>query len=187
MKYTKEWLTREEYKKLVNYPYIKRRDELIIKLLYSCALRVSELINIQVRDIDFENSNLVIWESKKSQDPALIPIPPHLVKHIYQWTHQNKLKKYSYLIPSRKGKKLSRTQIYRLTRRLAKTVGIEKNISTHTFRRSRATHLLDAGLALEKVSQLLRHKHLESTMTYLKISIKALKNDLDTLDNELEY
>jgi len=59
-----------------------------------------------------------------------------------------------------------------------------REISSHTYRRSRATHLLDDSLPLEQVSRFLRHKHISSTMTYLKISIKGLQNAISKIDNQ---
>jgi integrase/recombinase XerD len=69
-----------------------------------------------------------------------------------------------------------------MIRDTAKAAGIKKEISSHTYRRSRATHLLDDGLPLEQVSRLLRHKHISSTMTYLKISIKGLQTAINKID-----
>ncbi|MFW6129891.1 MAG: tyrosine-type recombinase/integrase [Atribacterota bacterium] len=182
MKYSKEWLTKEEFNRLVNNPAISRRDELIISVLYYCALRVSEMVTIKVKNIDIINGTLTLWKSKKSDNPELIHIPDHLVKLISQWIRENNLKRNGYLIKSQKGGPLSRVQIYRIIKERAEEAGLDKEITTHSFRRSRATHLLNAGLPLEKVSRLLRHNRLESTMTYLKISIEDLKRDIKKVD-----
>ncbi len=184
MKYSKEWLTKDEFNRLVNNPGISRRDELIISILYYCALRVSEMTGIKVKAIDIENGTLTLWKSKKSDDPELVHIPDHLVKQISQWVRENNSKPNNYLIQSQKGGPLSRVQIYRIIKDRAEETGLDKEITTHSFRRSRATHLLNAGLPIEKVSRLLRHNKLESTMTYLKISIEDLKKDIQTLDNK---
>ncbi len=120
--------------------------------------------------------------NKKSDDPELVHIQEQLIKSISQWTRENKLKPQDYLIRSQKGGSLSRIQIYRSIKDNARRIGIKKKITTH--RRSRATHLLDGGLPLEKVSRFLRHNRLESTMVYLKISIDDLKKDIAKIDDK---
>ncbi len=178
----KTWLTKEEYSQLINNPYLPRKDDLIIQMLYSCAFRVSELTNIKVKDIDIKYSTICIWKSKRSDDPALVPIPVTILKMINQWIIDNRLSPNRYLFFSTHAKKLSRSLIHRLVKEAGQRAGTEKEITTHTFRRSRATHLLDAGLPLEQVSRLLRHKHLSSTMVYLKISIKGLQKAINKID-----
>jgi len=182
--YSKEWLTKPEIGLILNNPAISRRDELIISMLYWCALRVSEMAAIKIKDINIKTGNLTLWQSKKSDTPELIHIPEQLIKSISQWTRENKLKPKDYLIRSQKGGSLSRIQIYRSIKDNARRIGITKKITTHSFRRSRATHLLDGGLPLEKVSRFLRHNRLESTMVYLKISINDLKKDIAKIDSE---
>ncbi len=162
----------------------------MISLLYFCALRVTELTKIRVEDINLNNATLTIWESKNQKDPALVPIPATLLKMLNQWITENKLSKTKYLFTSNRNKKLSRSRIHVIIKIAAERSKVEKEITTHTFRRTRATHLLDAGLPLEKVNQLLRHKHLSSTMVYLKISIKGLQreiNKIDKQDNDLPF
>jgi len=133
-------------------------------------------------------TTIIIRESKTSNDPALVPIPTTLLKMINQWISENKLSPKKYLFSSNRSKTISRSQISRIIVSNAKQAGIEKIISTHTFRRTRATHLLDAGLPLEQVSRLLRHKHLSSTMTYLRISIKGLQKAVSKIDEaEQDY
>ena len=175
-------MTKEEYFKLINHPEIPRRDDLIIQLLYSCALRVSELCTIRVKDIDISNATITIWESKRSSEPALVPVPAPVLKLLNQWIKDNQLTKTRYLFSSRTSRRLSRTQIHRLIKEATEQAGIDKELSSHSFRRSRATHLLDAGLPIEQVSKLLRHKYITSTMHYLRISIKGLQKSINEID-----
>jgi len=182
IKAKKEWLTKEEYNQIINNPYLPRKDDLIIQMLYGCAFRVSELCNIKIKDIHIPNATITIWESKTSNSPALVPVPSPILKLIYQWITAHRLKKNRYLFFSSHSQKLSRSQIHRLIKEAAQKAGIEKEISSHAFRRTRATHLLDAGLPIEQVSRLLRHKYLSSTMVYLRISIKGLQNAINKID-----
>ena len=183
-KRSKEWLTKEEYNLLINHPHISRRDELIISLLYGCALRVSELCNLKIKDINTKKGTLVLWKYKRSNDPALVPIPISYIKLINQRIKEKKLKQHDFLISSQKGKGLSRTQVYRIIQKNGIKAGIPKKLTTHSLRRSRATHLLDSGLSIAKVSRLLRHKNLSSTMVYLRISIQSLQKDIYKIDEK---
>jgi integrase/recombinase XerD len=182
-KQSKEWVTINEYNRIINNPYIPRREELIISILYGCALRVGELAKLKVRDIKIETSTITIWESKRTKDTALVPVPAPVLKLIVQWITENKLRKNRHLLFSIRDKKLALSQIHRIIKIAAKRAGIEKDLTCHSFRRGRATHLLDAGLPLEKVSKLLRHKDLGTTMIYLKISIKDLQIAIERIDN----
>ena len=182
MTYSKEWITKQEFQDIINYPDISRRNDLIISILYYCALRVSEMASLRVKDIDIENRTLTLWKSKKSDDPELVPLPAHLAKQISQWVKERKKKPEDPLIRSRNGGSLSRSRIYRIIKQNALNAKIRKALTPHSLRRSRATHLLDDGLPLEQVSRLLRHNKLESTMVYLKISIEDLKRNIDKID-----
>ncbi len=175
---------KEEYNQLLNNPYLPRKDDLIIQMLYGCALRVSELCNIRVKDVNIENATITILESKRSKDPALVPVPTTLLKMINQWISDNNLTKASYLFFSQLSPKISRTQIHRIIKEAGQRAGIEKAITTHSMRRTRATLLLDEGLPLEQVSRLLRHKNIISTMVYLQISIKGLQQAISKIDTK---
>ena len=141
-KRSKEWLSKEEYYQIVNYPYISRRDELIISLLYFCALRIGELEELRVRDIDIDKGTLTMWEYKNSEDPALIPIPVPLIKMLSQWITENKLSPLKYIFSSNRSKKISRTQYFRIVKDCANAAGINKEISSHTFRSYAANRIM---------------------------------------------
>ena len=172
MNYSKEWLTKKEFEQIVNNPEISRRDEIIISILYYCALRVSEMAALKVKDIDIEKCTLTLWQLKKSDHPELIPVPAHLVKQINQWVREQNKKPTDHLIHSQKGG----NRIYGIIEKNGLKANGRKNLTTHTFRRPRATHLLDAGLPIEKVSRILRHNRPESTMTYPRFREDMLKN-----------
>ena len=131
-KQSKEWLTKEEYNRIINHPHISRQDEIRISLLYSCALRVSELLNIRIEDINTDNATITIWQSKTSKDPALVPVPATLLKMINQWISENGLSKKNFLFSSNRSKTISRSQLSRIIVLTAQQAGIKKIISTHT-------------------------------------------------------
>lgn len=84
---------------------------------------------------------------------------------------------------SQKAPQTNRTNVYLQVQRLGKLAGIDKKIGTHTFRRSRAEHLLDRGLALTFVSRYLRHRDISTTMHYLDISIADIQRELENIDD----
>jgi len=181
-KLAKEWLTLSEIKAILDLPDLKLRDEVIVWLLYGGALRVSEMCNLRREDVDFENNYLIIRQSKTSDTPQLVPVPNKILKKINQLMNEEKTPPAGYIFKGHDGKPLTRQHVYRIVNELAQRAGIQKKLGTHSFRRSRATHLLDAGLPLEKVSKFLRHQQLSSTMSYLKISVEDLKKEVNKVD-----
>lgn len=81
--------------------------------------------------------------------------------------------------------KMHRAQVYRIVNRIAQKAGVNKTISTHTFRRSRATNLLNAGIDISDVSRLLRHQNLSTTMNYLRLSVGDLQRKLKNINDNV--
>ena len=182
--YSKEWLTVEEWDRLSG-SVKEQKHNTMLSLLYGCALRVSELCSLRVRDIDPVSSRLIIRKSKRSKDPVIIPIPKSVLEKIRLYVQTYSLQPDNYLIFTRNKNSLKpvhRKTIYRRIKHLATKAEIEKPITCHTFRRSRATHLLDAGLPLERVSQLLRHSKIGLTQIYLKLAPAKLQEELRKVD-----
>ena len=180
-KYSKEWISKSEIEKIISSPLVPK-EKIAVLIIYGCALRVSELCKIRIKDIDFENGTVTIWESKKTSDPANVPILENAIEILREYV-KNK-KPDDFLIEGYyPDKPMDSSSIYYMVNRIAKSCGISRKIGTHTFRRSRATHLLDDGLPLERVSQLLRHKNLATTIIYLKMAVKSLKRDINKFDS----
>ncbi len=173
-----EILTQEEIKKLIEVtPNIKHK--LIIKLLYGCGLRVSELINIRKEDINFNESLIKINLSKGRKD-RFVKIPDSL---------KNELESYLNLISSnilfesaRRGKLTTKT-IQLIIKNASKKAQIKKNIHPHTLRHSFATHLLEQGTDLRIIQKLLGHSDIKTTQIYLSVSQQSIKNIKSPLDN----
>lgn len=150
----------------------------IIELLYSCGLRVSELANLKINEIDL-NSKYVRCFGKGSKE-RIIPIGTKAVKAITEYLPIREfiIKKYS--INSKKflinkfGRFINRQDIYNLIHKIGKK--INKNISPHTLRHSFATHLLENGADLRVVQELLGHSDVSTTQLYTHISKKRLKD-----------
>lgn len=199
---------------------------LIMKTLYGCGLRLNEVLNIRVKDVDFGFNNIIIWDSKSLADRSF-PIPKTAkdellmqVKHVER-IHALDLKngfgsvflpnaldrkfpnakyetKWQYLFPMANVSKDPKSDLTRrhhilestLARNLKKAVtksGIHKKVTTHTFRHSYAAHLLQHGLDIRTIQDLMGHKDLNTTMIYTHV-IKDLNKDklispLDLLQN----
>ncbi|MFH1307473.1 MAG: site-specific tyrosine recombinase/integron integrase [archaeon] len=171
-------LTREEVKKLVESTDT-RKSKLILSLLYSSGLRVSELVNLKKEDIDFGENLGWVRKGKGGKD-RLFSISETLVKEI---------KNYISVIPENtylfsKLKPLTTRNIQKIIQSTSKKVPIHKKVTPHTLRHSFATHLLESGVDIRVIQTLLGHENLQTTQIYTHISqdqIKKVKNPFDSL------
>ena len=173
-------LSKEEIKQLINATN-NIKHKLILKLLYGCGLRVSEIVNIKKDDVNFNEGLLKISLGKGRKD-RFVKIPDSLSED---------LKKYSDLMNSRllfesnRNGKLTIATIQAIVKNSARKAGIKKNVHPHTLRHSFATHLLENGTDLRLIQKLLGHSDIKTTQIYLSISqqsIKKVKSPLDDLN-----
>lgn len=153
-------------------------------LLYTPALRVTEALNVRVRDLNLEKKEINVIGGKKRKANDIEPVPCNLqvLRQIKRYADRNDLKPSDYIMfISNQGKQASREWVYRALNKLCEQAGIDKKIGTHTMRRSRATHLLNKGIRLEKVSKYLRHKNLATTMEYLRITTADIQKELEEM------
>lgn len=187
MKYSKNWLTKSEIKKLFESPGISSRDLLLMKLCYLGALRISESLNAKYEDFRYEDnySFLVLKEQKTDKrNWEKQPIPKILYSEIVRFCEDNKIRSQDFIFQTRQSNKMSYPRAYQIVKEIAEKVGIQKEITTHTFRRSRATHLLDEGANIFYVKEFLRHKSIETTRKYLKISKKKMFEQMELFDKK---
>ncbi len=155
------------------------RNKAIIETLYSCGLRVSELINLKLSNLHFDDGFIVV-EGKGSKQ-RLVPIGKRAVQEInfYKQQYRNHLdiqKDFEdFLFLNRRGKSLSRIMIFNIVKQLAVAAEIKKNISPHTFRHSFATHLVEGGADLRAVQEMLGHESIITTEIYTHIDREYLK------------
>ena len=173
-----EILTKEEISRMIALTNnIKHR--LIIKLLYGCGLRVSELINLKKNDCNFDEGLIKINLSKGRKD-RFVKIPDSI---------KNELKSYINLInsdvlfESARGDKLTTKTIQLIIKNAAKKADIKKHVHPHTLRHSFATHLLEQGTDLRIIQKLLGHSDIKTTQIYLTVSQQSIKNIKSPLDN----
>lgn len=155
------------------------KTQLIVKFLYSSGLRVSELVNLKPGDLDLEENIGWVRKGKGSKD-RIFKIAESLSKQIKRYLNKNPENKYLFS----KNKPLTTRNIQILIKKLAKKAKIHKKVTPHTLRHSFATHLLDGGVNLLVIQQLLGHENLETTRIYIHISqeqIKSVKSPLDNL------
>ena len=151
------------------------RDRCIIELLYSCGLRVSELCELKVNNIQFD-SNVIRFFGKGNKE-RIIPLTFYakewLEKYLYQSRQilsNRKLSDQKYVFLSNNGKTLTRAAIWQSIKKYVGAAGITKTVSPHTFRHSFATHLVDGGANLVEIQKLLGHSDISTTEIYVHLS-----------------
>lgn len=188
MGYGKEWLSEDEIKRLIELPDLQEKYEVWILLIYTSGLRVSEAINVRVRDLNLEKNEINIIGGKKRKSNDIEPVPCNLkvLRQIKRYCDRADLKPSDFIMFSNKSRQVNRSWVYRKLNDLCRQAGIDKKIGTHTMRRSRATHLLNKGITLPRVSKYLRHKNLTTTMAYLKISTADIQRELEVVGDPID-
>lgn len=180
-----EVLTVEEIDKIISTVELEKnegqRNRAILETLYSCGLRVSELCNLKISDLYFEEGFIKV-EGKGSKQ-RLVPISPRAIKEINYWFKDRchwKIKKgfEDYVFLARWGNGISRIMVFHLIKELAEKAGITKNISPHTFRHSFATHLLEGGANLRAIQCMLGHESIATTEIYTHIDRNMLRSEI---------
>jgi integrase/recombinase XerD len=176
-------LSVEEIDALINAIDVSKpdghRNRAIIETLYSCGLRVSELVDLRLNQLFFDDEFIrVIGKGDKER---LVPISGKAVKEItFYFEHTRNTQRIqkdfeNYVFLNKNGKKLTRVMIFTIIKRLAARIGLEKNISPHTFRHSFATHLVEGGADLRAVQQMLGHESIITTEIYTHLDKTYLK------------
>lgn len=153
------------------------RDKVMIELSYACGLRVSELVNLKLNSIYFEESYIQV--TGKGQKDRLIPINKSTLIIIDEYIKTERLKYNiddNHLFLSQHKKFLTRQRIWQIIKKHIKNAGIIKNISPHTLRHSFATHLLENGGTLRAIQEMLGHSNISTTEIYTHIEKNRLKN-----------
>ncbi len=173
-----EVLTRDEVSKLLNCAET-RKSRLILSLLYSSGLRVSELVNLKPNDINFSENTGWVRQGKGSKD-RMFTLSPVLASELKEYLKKREGAKYLFSHEE----PLTTRNIQKIVKNLRQNSGIQKKITPHTLRHSFATHLLEAGTDIRMIQQLLGHSSLNTTQLYTHISsdqIKKIQNPLDNL------
>lgn len=159
------------------------RNKAILETLYSCGLRVSEVVNLKLSELYFDVGFIRVFG--KGNKERLVPIGSSAVKYITIYrtsvrSHQTiQTGEDDILFLNRRGKRLTRVMIFLIIKDLVKKAGIKKNISPHTFRHSFATHLVEGGADLRAVQEMLGHESITTTEIYTHLDREFLRKTLE--------
>lgn len=160
------------------------RNRAMLETLYGCGLRVSELIDLKISDLFFEEDFIKV--TGKGDKQRFVPISEVNKKYID--IYRNEIRVHlniqegfqDILFLNRRGKQLTRAMIFTIVKNLAVAIGLQKNISPHTFRHSFATHLLENGADLRAIQQMLGHESITTTEIYMHVDRSHLAEVMNT-------
>ena len=158
-----------------------QRNKAIIEVLFSCGLRVSELVNLKLSSIYVDEQYVRVMG--KGSKERLVPISPKALRELDLWFVDRNLMKIKpgeedYVFLNRRGAHLTRTMILIMIKRQAKEAGIQKTISPHTLRHSFATALLEGGADLRAIQAMLGHESIGTTEIYTHIDMSTLRQEI---------
>jgi integrase/recombinase XerD len=159
------------------------RNRAILETLYSCGLRVSELTNLKISDLFFDEGFIKV--TGKGNKQRFVPIGLNTQKYIN--IYRKEIRSHILIVPeskdtlflNRRGKQLTRAMIFTIIKQLAEKIGLHKTISPHTFRHSFATHLLENGADLRSIQLMLGHESITTTEIYMHVDRTHLKDVLN--------
>lgn len=178
-----EVLNKTEVKKLISAPkYLKHK--LILAMLYGCGLRSYELCNLQLSDVDFERATVLIKKQKGKRD-RYVPLSKHLSRGLQNYINSENPKEYLFNSQvTKEGESMGITvsTIQWIIKENRSKVGTHKKITAHTLRHTYATHLLEEGLNLLSLKELLGHARIETTLIYLHVANRGSSKKFSPLD-----
>lgn len=162
-------LTKDEVQKLISSTET-RKSKLIILFLYSTGIRVSELTNLEINDLDFNTHKGIV--RGKGNKQRQIYLGKNLSEELRKYLEDKQSNKYLFS----KDKPITPRNIQKIIKRAAKKSGIKKKVTPHTLRHSFATHYLESGTDIRKIQMLLGHERIDTTQIYLNLSNRDLEN-----------
>lgn len=176
------YLTKEEIDKLFDIRLTKPidyRNKAMLEVLYATGTRISELINLELNQIDFEEC--VIRVTGKGSKDRIVPLGNSAIKALQEYIYNYRVflvkADNNYVFLNKNGEKISRQGFFKILKSLADSAGIKKEVSPHTLRHSFATELLNNGADLRVIQELLGHENLETTEIYSHLQNKKIKDD----------
>ncbi len=178
-------LTINEVEKILSQPKVENklglRDKAILELFYACGLRVSELIDLKISSLFFDEEIIRVFG--KGSKERLVPIGSSAINWINQYLTKSrpilekKPKSSNYLFLNNHGGKLTRMGVWKIISKYSKEAKINKEVHPHTFRHSFATHLLEGGADLRAVQEMLGHSDISTTQIYTHIDREFIKQE----------
>ena len=151
----------------------------MLELLYSCGLRVSELISLKIQDLFFGEGYIrVIGKGDKQR---LVPISATARERVHRYLDKRPETRSGEdaLFLNNRGSRLTRVMVFTILKQAARNAGIEKRISPHTFRHSFATHLLEGGASIRQVQEMLGHESILTTEIYTHLDSSHLRRTVE--------
>jgi integrase/recombinase XerD len=176
-----EVLTKEEIQKLLG-ALDNIKSKLMISMIYACGFRVSELLNLKIKDLNFQEKSGFVRSGKGRKD-RFFNLPDFLIKDLQKQIAQQQKDSEEFLFTGPNGK-LSDRNIQKIVRKAAAKAKIQKSVHVHTLRHSYATHLLENGVDIRLIQALLGHASISTTEIYTHLStmqLKKVKSPLDEL------
>lgn len=172
-------LSVEEVRKIINLT-TNFKHQMILKCIYGMGLRVSEVINLKIEDID-SNMMLVHIKSAKGKKDRIVVLPESLLLHLREYFKQ--YRPHEYLFENKFGNKMSDRTVQAIFKKGLQMSGSWKKVGVHSLRHSYATHLLENGTDVTLIQQLLGHNSIKTTLAYTHVSRKTIMNIRSPLDN----
>ena len=163
--------------------YKNLKHKAIISLLYYCGLRISELTNLQVKNVNGANRTIHIRFSKGAKH-RIVPFPLETLLLLRQY--YKKYRPASYLFAGQGKPRYNATSIRKILKNGLQKINIHKNVTPHCLRHSRATHLLANGVDIKIVKEFLGHKKIETTERYLHLETSHIQNSIELADQKIQ-
>lgn len=188
-KHLPSFLTYDEVEALFNAPDLsvknEFRDRAMLELMYSCGLRVSELVNLKIRQINLNQKIIKVFG--KGSKERITPIGDYamdfLLRYMAEIRNKTKFKSSPYVFLNKNGEPISRQYFFTQIKKYALKAGISKKVSPHSLRHSFATHLLEKGADLIMVQKLLGHANIETTQIYTQVTTERILSAYDKYSN----
>ncbi len=177
-----KYLTEEEVKRLLDAAKDNPRDFAILSLLVYSGLRVSELCNLRLEDIDFAERVVYVRSGKGDKD-RIVVISQAAVNALEEYL-STRTDDMEYLFASRKSPQITRVQVFRIVRKYARLAGIKKNVTPHVLRHTLATTMLRRGVDIRYIQQFLGHSSVATTQIYTHVDDEMLKSVYDKVLQE---
>lgn len=180
-------LSEEKIEKLLEAPDLESpsgiRDRAMLETMYASGLRVSELLNLELKQINLKKCIITVFG--KGAKERKVPIAEYAVEYIKLYVkevrNKSEFRGSRYLFLNRKGEPLSRVYFFKQVKKYSELAGIESEVSPHTLRHSFATHLLNHGAQLRMVQGMLGHTNIATTQIYTHVSSEKIKSDYDKI------
>ncbi|MBN2459711.1 tyrosine-type recombinase/integrase [Candidatus Woesearchaeota archaeon] len=173
-------LSKDEIKRLID-ACLNDKSRLLVQLLYSSGLRVSECLNLRVEDVDFSEKVCIVKQGKGRKDRATL-LSDALAASIRAFMEKEKLSSGMVFSGKKRGS-LTARNVQKIVSGAARRAGIKKVVTPHKLRHSFATHLLDSGVSIRVIQELLGHSNLQTTQIYTQVSKEHLRNVKSPLDD----